>query len=328
METACRTDYYALLGVPRSASHEEIKAAYRRLAQRLHPDLARAPDAEARFKAVTEAYQVLRDPESRVRYELQAMERELEERRREIDDAPPLPDFLGKDAAASWADDFGETVEREPLRRPGLLDRLAPRVRRAAGAAAVPRGEDFEIVAEIALEEAVRGGVITLSYDTPVHGPRSVLRAVERSVELRLPRNVTHGQVLRIKGAGGPGANGGPNGDLHVEIAFKRHPLFRVRDHADVWFHLPIAPWEAVLGAEIEIPTLEKPHRVRLPPGVTSGKTLRLAGRGLPKTNGGRGDLLASIRVVTPETPGETERELYLQLARASRFNPRRGLPV
>jgi curved DNA-binding protein len=159
-----------------------------------------------------------------------------------------------------------------------------------------------------------------------VHGPRSVLRAVERSVELRLPRNVVHGQRLRIKGAGGPGADGAPSGDLHVEIAFKRHALFRVRDEAEVWFHLPIAPWEAVLGAEIEIPTLEKPHRVRLPAGVTSGKTLRLPGKGLPKASGGRGDLLASIRVVTPETPTETERELYLQLARASRFNPRRGL--
>ena len=170
----------------------------------------------------------------------------------------------------------------------------------------------------------MRGGTVTLTFTVPERTGNGGTREVERTVEVRLPKNAFPGQRLRLKGKGGPGDNGGPDGDLHVEIAYKRHRLFRVRD-LDIWFYLPIAPWEAVLGAVVEIPTLEKPFRVRIPAGATSGQTFRLPARGLPKPDGGRGDLLACLRVITPEHPTEAEKQLYLQLARQSRFNARRG---
>jgi curved DNA-binding protein len=166
---------------------------------------------------------------------------------------------------------------------------------------------------------------VTLTFVVPERTGNGGIREVERTVEIRVPRNAFAGQRLRLKGKGGPGDNGGPDGDLHVEIAYRRHRLFRVR-HLDLWFYLPIAPWEAVLGAVVEIPTLEKPFRVRIPAGATSGQTFRLPGRGLPKPGGGCGDLLACLRVITPVHPTEAEKQLYLQLARQSRFNARRGL--
>jgi curved DNA-binding protein len=185
-------------------------------------------------------------------------------------------------------------------------------------------GDDHEVAAEITFEEAVRGGNVLLTFAVPER-KGSGKRAVERAVEVRVPKGATEGQRLRLKGVGGSGANGGAAGDLLVELAYRPHRLFRrIREH-DLWFYLPIAPWEAVLGAVLEIPTLEKPFRVHVPAGSTSGQTFRLKGRGLPKPDGTRGDLLACLRVATPDVPTEIERQLYLQLSRASRFNPRRG---
>lgn len=140
-----------------------------------------------------------------------------------------------------------------------------------------------------------------------------------------MPKGALEGQRLRLKGVGGPGAKGGAAGDLLVELAYRPHRLFRRIHEHDLWFYLPIAPWEAVLGAVLEIPTLEKPFRVHVPAGSTSGQTFRLKGRGLPRPDGARGDLLACLRIVTPDVPTEIERQLYLQLSRSSRFNPRRG---
>lgn len=326
-------DYYGLLGVTRSASADEIKLAYRRLAQRLHPDVSPNPQDGERFKEITVAYQVLRDADRRVRYDIEAMEADLDESERELNAAretlandpegasvpPPAP-------SATWERGLGEDdspARGEPA--PGLLRRLA----RRRTDSAVPEGyrvpgDDYEVIGEVTFEEAVRGGTVTLTFAVPERTGNGGTRELERTVEVRVPRNAFAGQRLRVKGKGGAGENGGPAGDLLVEIAYRRHRLFRVRD-LDVWFYLPIAPWEAVLGAVVEIPTLDKPFRVRVPAGAVSGQTFRLPGRGLPKPDGGRADLLACLRVVTPEHPTDTEKQLYLQLARQSRFNPRRG---
>jgi curved DNA-binding protein len=330
-------DYYRLLGVSRAASADEIKLAYRRLAQRLHPDVSTDPQDGERFKEITVAYHVLRDAERRVRYDIEAMEADLDASERELDAAreilangyaaaaaasvpPPAPN-----PPATWERDFGDEDASAEEKKAGLLRRLA----RRRGEPPAPQGhrtpgDDYEVVGEITFEEAVRGGTVTLTFAVPERTGNGGTREVERTVEVRLPKNAFAGQRLRLKGKGGAGENGGPDGDLHVEIAYKRHRLFRVRD-LDIWFYLPIAPWEAVLGAVVEIPTLEKPFRVRIPAGATSGQTFRLPGRGLPKPDGGRGDLLACLRVITPEHPTEAEKQLYLQLARLSRFNARRG---
>jgi curved DNA-binding protein len=325
------TDYYSLLGISRSATGEEIKAAYRRLAQRLHPDVSSDPEAEEHFKALTRAYAVLRDPDQRVRYEIEAMERELEVREQQLSSVPPSSVPPVSEPPPSQQSAPGPERARSgdsgaAARKGGLFARLARRRELREAVAGDPvAGDDYEVVGEITLEEAVRGGNVTLTFTVPERGPNRTTREVEHTVEVRIPKLARDGQRLRIKGGGGPGANGGPSGNLYVEIAYQQHWLFRVRDDGEVWFYLPIAPWEAVLGAIIEIPTLDKPFRVHVPAGSTSGQTFRLPGRGLPRADGGRSDLLACLRIITPETPTEQERQLYLQLARASRFNPRRG---
>ena len=331
-------DYYRLLGVSRSATADEIKLAYRRLAQRLHPDVTPNPQDGERFKEITVAYHVLRDAERRVRYDLESMEADLDASERELNAAkeilanghaaaaattvPPA----APDPPATWEADFVEDDSVPPEHAGGLFKRFARRRPEPAPPAGYRvAGDDYEVVGEITFEEAVRGGTVTLTFGVPERTGNGGTREVERTVEVRLPRNTVPGQRLRLKGKGGPGDHGGPDGDLHVEIAYKRHRLFRVRGDLDIWFYLPIAPWEAVLGAVVEIPTLEKPFRVRIPAGATSGQTFRLPGRGLPKPDGGRSDLLACLRVITPEHPTEAEKQLYLQLARQSRFNARRG---
>jgi curved DNA-binding protein len=333
-----QTDYYEILGVTRSASPEEIKAAYRRLARRYHPDTSRDPGAEDRFKEITLAYQVLRDMDKRVRYDLEAMERELEATERELradeadgettanpavhlgDTLPPAPP--ADSVPPRWERDLRD--EPPPDRRAGLFQRFGRRrAERAETGGERVRGDDQEAIAQITLEEAIRGATVTVALAAAARANGGSEPAA-RTVEVRVPKLSVDGQRLRIKGQGGQGANGGPAGDLYAIVAYKRHHLFRLLG-TDVWFYLPIAPWEAVLGAVVDIPTLEKPFRIHVPAGATSGKTFRLPGRGLPKPDGGRGDLLACLRIITPEYPTEAEKQLYLQLARASRFNARRG---
>ncbi len=332
-----QTDYYEILGVTRSASPEEIKVAYRRLARRYHPDTSRDPGAEDRFKEITLAYQVLRDMDKRVRYDLEAMERELEATERELsaetdaETASPTVHLGDTLPPAPAADTIPPRFERDlrdespPDRRAGLFQRFGRRraERTETGGERV-RGDDYEAIAQITLEEAIRGATTTLAVAAAEGGANGGSERSARTVEVRVPKLAVDGQRLRIKGQGGPGANGGPPGDLYAKVAYKRHHLFRLLG-TDVWFYLPIAPWEAVLGAVVDIPTLEKPFRIHVPAGATSGKTFRLPGRGLPKPDGGRGDLLACLRIITPEFPTESEKQLYLQLARGSRFNARRG---
>jgi curved DNA-binding protein len=320
------TDYYALLGVPRTATADEIKSAYRRLAQRLHPDVAGGAGAEEHFKLIARAYQVLRDPDQRVRYELEEMERALDLSELEIGGAPSMREFVAPTVSVPRADEEpADSAEapRESLR--GFFKRFArDHAAREGDAGAAAPGDDYEVAAEITFEEAVRGGHVLLMFAVPERNG-SGRRAADRAVEVRVPKGAVEGQRLRLKGLGGASAKGGSAGDLLVEIAYRPHRLFRrIREH-DIWFYLPIAPWEAVLGAVLEIPTLEKPFRVHVPPGSTSGQTFRLKGRGLPKPDGARGDLLACLRIVTPDNPNEVERQFYLQLSRASRFNPRRN---
>ena len=332
-----QTDYYEILGVTRSASPEEIKVAYRRLARRYHPDTSRDPGAEDRFKEITLAYQVLRDMDKRVRYDLEAMERELEATERELsaetdaetanptvhlgDTLPPAP--AADTIPPRWERDLRD--ESPPDRRAGLFQRFGRRrAERIETGGERVRGDDYEAIAQITLEEAIRGATVTVAVAAAERGTNGGSERSARTVEVRVPKLAVDGQRLRIKGQGGPGANGGPPGDLYAKVAYKRHHLFRLLG-IDVWFYLPIAPWEAVLGAVVDIPTLEKPFRIHVPAGATSGKTFRLPGRGLPKPDGGRADLLACLRIITPEFPTESEKQLYLQLARGSRFNARRG---
>lgn len=325
------TDYYAILGLTRSATTEEIRLAYRRLTSGLGPSVVPDPAAGHRLAELEAAYELLSDANRRTRYDLESMERELVASERGLSSdlfGPPStvtdPDSAG-DHSMSFEEELAAVLAQIQQPRTAKA-RAAPPTAQGSPEEALGRalrGSDCEIVLEVSLEEAIRGAAVPATYSYQRRGAAPA--ESERTVEVQVPKLARPSQRLLVKGEGAPGFNGGAPGDLHVEIVYKRHPLFRVSGD-DVWYYLPIAPWEAVLGAIIELPTLEEAFRVHVPAGTTSGRTFRLPGRGLPKAYGGRGDLLACLRIITPQFPTEAEKQLYLQLSQVSRFNPRRGV--
>lgn len=296
-------DYYAILGVPRDADAESIKKAYRKLARQHHPDVSSGAGAEERFKEVGEAYATLKDPEKRAAYDRLGARASGEE-------FEPPRDWQGEFAAEG----FGGF---EDLDLADLLDALAGRhgahARRARGGTVPLRGRDYEAGVRLSLEDAHRGS--TLSLDV-AHEDGT------RTLAVTVPPGVTEGQRLRLRGKGGAGRHGGPAGDIYLHITLAPHPVFRPVGH-DLHFDLALAPWEAALGAEIEVPTLDGPVLLTVPAGTQSGRKLRLRGRGLANGKGGRGDLYAIVRIDVPAHLGERERDLFEQLARESRFDPR-----
>src|SRR6266571_61835 len=238
-------DYYGVMGVDRKASAEEIKNAYRKLARKYHPDVSKERDAEAKFKELGEAYETLRDPEKRAAYDQLGSHRPGQEFR-----PPP-----------GWERQFGEgTFSFDDIDLGDLFAGMmggTHRAGRRGGKVPIP-GEDYEVTAHITLEEAYRG--------------------TEVDLELRVPKGATDGQRLRLPGRGGKGLNGGRDGDLYLNIALHPHRLFRASGH-DLFLDLPLAPWEAVLGASVQVPTLGGSVRLKVPLGTHAGRQLRLAGR-------------------------------------------------
>ena len=297
-------DYYQTLGVARDASEDDIKKAYRKLARKYHPDVSKEKDAEERFKQVAEAYETLRDKDKRAAYDQLGRHRSGQDFRPPPDWERQFGDIFGRDDGAGGFD-LGD-----------LFAGLAGGGRRGGGRAA-RRGRDVEATARLTLEDLARGTEVKI--DVPAaSGPG-------RTVHARIPKGATEGQKLRVPGKGAPGLNGAPPGDLYITVALAPHAVFRAEGH-DLSLELPITPSEAALGAAVEIPTLEGKVKLRIPPHSQSGQRMRLTGRGLPKPDGGRGDLLAQIRIVTPSSLSEQEKALYQQLAAASDFNPRAHL--
>jgi curved DNA-binding protein len=291
-------DYYAALGVPRDADAEQIKKAYRKLARQHHPDVSKSAGTEARFKEIGEAYATLKDPEKRAAYD------ELGRRPAGQEFAPP-PQWTRE--WASGANSF------EDIDLADLLDALG-RQHRGASRGPVPlHGRDYETTARISLEDAHRGTTLSLNLDDGDGG---------RRLDVTIPPGVAEGQKLRLRGKGGKGRNGGPDGDIYLHIALAPHAVFRPDRH-DLHFDLALAPWEAALGAEVEVPTLDGPVLITVPPGTRSGRKLRLRGRGMANGHGGHGDLYAAVHIDVPATLTERERELFKELAGVSRFNPR-----
>jgi curved DNA-binding protein len=183
-------------------------------------------------------------------------------------------------------------------------------------------GQDYEVTADIPLEEAYRGTEVELNLTVPEHDEDGLIRRVPRTFKVRIPRGATDGQRLRLPGRGGKGFHGGRDGDLYLNIVVRPHPLFRVKGH-DLYFDLPLAPWEAVLGATVEVPTLAGPVHLKVPPDARAGQQLRLAKRGLPRPHGAEGDLYAIVQIVVPAATSDRERGLFRELAQGSTFNPR-----
>ena len=303
------SDYYAALGVERGASQDEIKKAYRRLAQKYHPDVSKEPEAEARFKEIAEAYQTLKDPEKRAAYD------ELG-RRPPGEDFRPPPDWArqhGGHESFSFDDaDFADLFSRFGGRAGGGF---------SAGNREIP-GQDFEVRVEISIEDAFRGTTLELNLTLTERDPSGRVRRVPHPVKARVAPGAVDGQRLRLPGKGGKGANGGRDGDLYLDITLKPHRLYRATAH-DLYIDLPLTPAEAALGATVEVPTPAGNVSLKIPAGTSSGHKLRLGGRGLPKPRGGAGDLFAVAQIVVPASLGDRERELYRELGEQA-ANPRR----
>lgn len=298
-------DYYQILGVERGASADEIKKAYRRLARKYHPDVSKEPNAEERFKEISEAYETLSDDKKRSAYDRLGQYRPGEEFR-------PPPDWADRFThgfGGAGAGAYSEHIDLSDLF--GDLFGGARRGGRGFGAA----GQDVEAEVAVTLEEAARGTEVSLNL-------AGAARHVTSPVKVRIPKGVTDGQKLRVPGKGMPGVGGGPAGALLLHIKLRPHRWFKPDGH-DLYLDVPISPTEAVQGASAEVPTLEGRVRIKIPAGARSGQKLRLAEKGLPKPGGGHGDLYAVLQIVVPESLSSRERELYDELARASSFNPR-----
>jgi curved DNA-binding protein len=307
------TDYYSALGVERGASAAEIKKAYRRLAQKYHPDVSKEPDAEARFKEIAEAWQTLKDPEKRAAYDQLGSHRPGE-------DFQPPPGWGRQGGAGAGAEsfEFGDMDFADLFGRFGGGGAGA-QFRRGNGGRS---GQDFEIPVEISIEDAFRGTTLELNLSMPEADEAGRVRRVPHPVKARIPPGATDGQRLRIPGKGGKGLGGGRDGDLFLDITLKAHALYRPVEH-DLFLDLPLTPSEAALGASVEVPTLAGTVNLKIPAGTSSGQKLRLAGRGLPRPRGGAGDLFAVVQIVVPKDLGERERELYAELGRVSTAQPR-----
>jgi DnaJ-class molecular chaperone len=332
-------DYYEVLGLPRTATADEIRNEYRKLARKYHPDVNPGDkSAEEKFKEINEAYQVLSDPEKRTRYDQLG-----ENWKAGADFTPPpgaggmrvefgdLGEIFGADGSASGFSDFFET--------------LFGRGRGArAGAGFGMQGQDIEAEIGITLEHAHRGFTQTFSIQTSelcpeckgtgakdgrpcptCRGAGTVRRP--KTLEVKIPAGVRDGSVIRLAGQGNAGTRGAPPGDLFLHVRLQPHPLFELAGEDDIQMELPVAPWEAVLGAKVEVPTLDGAVAMTIGAGTQGGQRLRLRGQGLARRGGGRGDQYVKLKIVIPPKPAPTEKEMFQKLASESRFNPRELLP-
>jgi curved DNA-binding protein len=309
-------DYYKILGVARTASQDEIKRAYRKLARKYHPDVSKEANAEEKFKEVQEAYEVLKDPEKRAAYD------QLGSQWRAGQDFRPPPDW-GKgfefsmhdfgDADTGFSDFFSALFgERSPFRQAG-----AGRQRYARS------GQDHFAKIEIPLEVAYHGGSQNIELRSAELSSDGHVVTRPRTLRVAIPAGVIEGQQIRLAGQGSPGVGGGPPGDLYLEINFKPHPLYQVQGR-DITLTLPIAPWEAALGDSVTVPTLGGPVEMRIPAGAKSGQRLRLKGRGLPGPT--PGDQYVVLKIVLPPQNTPEARAFYQRMKEELPFNPRAEL--
>jgi curved DNA-binding protein len=297
-------DYYAALGVARDATADDIKRAYRKLARKYHPDVSKEADAEARFKDVAEAYEALKDPERRAAYD------EVGRRWRDRGAEQPPP---GWDAGFEFGDHAFGAQDREFSDFFGAL--FGRRGARPAGAGLHTRGEDHHAKVLIDLEDTFTGAVRTLSLQVPAVEADGRVALRERQLEVRIPAGIRAGQQLRLPGQGGVGLGHGEPGDLYLEVAFRPHRLYRV-DGRDLLFDLPLAPWEAALGATLAVPTPAGAVELRVPAASKAGAKLRLKGRGLPGTP--PGDLYAVLAIALPPADTTAREDAYHALAAAN----------
>lgn len=293
-------DYYDTLGIARDATTDAVKKAYRKLAHKYHPDVSKDPQGEEKFKAVAEAYETLKNPEKRAAYD------QLGSHRPGQDFQPP-PDWGQQHGDSQFSFDDADLADLFAGMSRGRNIRMP--------------GQDYDVTTQISLEQAVSGTEVELNLTMPEADAQGHMHRVPRTFKVRVPKSATDGQRLRLSGRGGKGINGGRDGDLYVHVKLQPHPLFRVSGH-DLYLDLRLTPWEAVLGASIDVPTLTGAVRLKVPPNTQGGRHLRLSGRGLPLPGDKAGNLYAIVQIAVPPAPNELELALFQQLADISTFNP------
>ena len=307
-------DYYAVLGVKREASQDEIKQAYRRLARKYHPDVSTEKDAEARFKEVGEAYEVLKDPEKRSAYD------NLGANWHSGDDFTTPPnwgsnfEFTGgyEEVDAAAFSDFFENLFGQHSKRWTESTRQRQ-----------SRGQDHHAKILINLEDTYQGVERMFTLQKPVVTGDGHVRTDTHTLKVRIPKGIRAGQKIRLSGQGALGMGQAPAGDLYLEVDFNPHRLFRV-EGKDVSLSLPVAPWEAAMGAKVKLPVPDGQLDMKIPPGSTSGRRLRIKGRGIPGTP--PGDLYVQLEIVVPPADNAAAKELYEEMAQKMKFNPRASL--
>ena len=313
-------DYYAVMGVNRDATQDEIKRAYRKLARKYHPDVSTEPDAEQRFKEMGEAYEVLKDPEKRAAYD------QLGTRWKAGEDFRPPPDwsqgfeFHGGGFTGGDTRDFSDFFE-SLFGQGGFGGDFRQQTHREFHA----RGEDTHAKVLIDLEDAYHGATRSLSLQHSELGAdgRPVLKS--RTLNVRIPKGVRQGQHIRLARQGGAGYGKGEPGDLFLQIEFRPHPYYRV-EGKDVYLNLPVAPWEAALGASFKVPTPSGQVELTIPANSAAGRKLRLKGRGIPAKV--PGDLYVVLQVALPKADSEVAEKAYEAFRDAIPFNPRAHLGV
>jgi curved DNA-binding protein len=315
-------DYYKIMGVARDAKQDEIKRAYRKLARKYHPDVSKEDKAEERFKEVQEAYEVLKDTEKRAAYD------QLGSNWRQGQQFTPPPDW-GKNFEFSSGGFGGGGGGRDDAGFSDFFSSLFG----GAGGFRDPRGggrgsfaaagEDHVAKIQIDLEDSFRGGVKTIELKTPQLDDDGHVGLKPRTLKVTIPVGVVEGKRIRLAGQGSAGRGGGPAGDLYLELTFRPHRLFKV-DGRDITLSLPIAPWEAALGATVKTPTLAGDVDLRIPAGAKAGQKMRLKGRGLPGAP--PGDQYVELKIVVPPADTPEARALYEQMQRELAFDPRAEL--
>ena len=318
-------DYYKILGLERSANADQIKTAYRRLARKYHPDVSKEPDAEARFKEMQEAYEVLRDPEKRAAYD------QLGSEWKSGQSFHPPPDwgsgfeFSGRPAGGgragrrrAGASAGGGTFAEEDFS--DFFSSLFGGGSPFAGATGRAGGRDHHARVDITLEEAYRGTSRTLELKRPEVKPDGTVELHSHTVRVTIPAGVTEGQLVRLAGQGEPATGGGSAGDLYLEVHILPDRSFTL-ENRDVTLTFPVAPWEAALGASVTVPTLGGAVEMRIPPGAQSGQKLRLRGRGLPGQP--PGDQYVQLKVVLPRADSAEAKAIYEQMRTKLNFDPR-----
>ena len=318
-------DYYKIMGVAREASQDEIKRAYRKLARKYHPDVSKEKDAEARFKELGEAYEVLKDPEKRTAYDRLGANWKANQEFRPPPDWNTGFEFSGggfsqEDAAKH--SDFFESLFGQGFRTSYGSDQRGGR----SSAAFHHPGEDHYAKVMIDLEDSYGGATRAITLQVPQGDSQGRVTTREHKLNVVIPKGIRAKQQIRLAGQGAPGHGQGKRGDLYLEIEFRPHPHYRV-DGADVYLDLPVAPWEAALGATVKIPTPDGIVELKIPADSAAGRKLRLKGRGISgKTPG---DFFVVLQIALPPAANDTAKKFYGSMAETFKsFNPRAGLGV